>query len=149
MFLSKRRVFQVILLVPLATDFPFGALRAPAEQQEKRPELAKIFEKREEMIPCLDGVKLHTEIYTPKDAQGPLPILFERTPYGISALDKGMSRGLYRYADMFAQCYIFVFQDILELYVSEGKCEMLHTAPAPGDPKGVTESTDTYDTIEW
>ncbi len=149
MFLSKRRVFQVILLVPLATGFPFGALRAPAEQQEKRPELAKIFDKREVMIPVRDGVKLHTEIYTPKDARGPLPILFERTPYGISAPDKGMSRGLYRYADMFADGYIFVFQDIRGRYGSEGKFEMLHTAPAPGDPKGVTESTDTYDTIEW
>src|SRR5439155_156014 len=34
-------------------------------------------------------------------------------------------------------------------YGSEGKFEMLHTSPDAGDAKGVTESTDTYDTIEW
>ena len=40
------------------------------------------------MIPVRDGVKLHTEIYAPKNATEPLPILLERTPYGISATDK-------------------------------------------------------------
>jgi len=118
-------------------------------QQDKSTDLAKIFDKREVMIPVRDGVKLHTEIYTPKDAKGPLPILLDRTPYGISAPDKGMSNGLYRYSDMYADGYIFVFQDIRGRYGSEGKFEMLHTAPDPGDPKGVTESTDSYDTIDW
>jgi len=56
--------------------------------------LAALFEKREVMIPVRDGVKLHTEIYTPKNAKEPLPILFERTPYGISAANKGMSYSL-------------------------------------------------------
>src|SRR6476620_1543930 len=115
-------------------------------QQDRRAELAKLFDKREIMIPVRDGVTLHTEIYTPKDAKGSLPFLFERTPYGISAPDKGMSGHLFRYSEMFADGYIFVFQDIRGRYGSEGKFEMLHTAP---DAKGVTESTDTYDTIEW
>src|SRR5207253_9192973 len=84
-----------------------------------------------------------------KEAKEPLPILLDRTPYGISAPDKGMSNGLHRYSDMYADGYIFVFQDIRGRYGSEGKFEMLHTAPDPGDPKGVTESTDTYDTIDW
>ena len=43
---------------------------------------AELFEKSEVMIPMRDGVKLHTVIFTPKDRTGPLPILFERTPYG-------------------------------------------------------------------
>ena len=118
-------------------------------QQPKREDLAKMFDKREVMIAVRDGVKLHTEIYAPKDAKEPLPMLLDRTPYGISAPDKGMSNNLYRYADMFADGYIFVFQDIRGRYGSEGKFEMLHTAPDPGDPKGVDESTDTYDTIDW
>ncbi len=45
------------------------------------------FEKRDVMIPTRDGVKLHTVIFTPRDASGPLPILLERTPYGV--LDGG------------------------------------------------------------
>jgi uncharacterized protein len=114
--------------------------------QAQQPDLAKLFDKREVMIPTRDGVKLHTEIYTPKDAKEPLPFLLERTPYGISAADKGMSGHLYRYSEMFSDGYIFVFQDIRGRYGSEGKFEMLHTAP---DGKGVNESTDAYDTIEW
>jgi len=98
------------------------------------------------MIPVRDSVKLHTEIYTPKDAKEPLPFLLERTPYGISTADQGMSGHLFRYSEMFSEGYIFVFQDIRGRYASEGKFEMLHTAP---DAKGVNESTDAYDTIEW
>ncbi len=81
-------------------------------QQDKRADLAKIFDKREVMIPVRDGVKLHTEIYTPKDAKEPLPMLLDRTPYGISAPDKGMSGQLFRYSDLYADGYIFVFQEI-------------------------------------
>src|SRR5215475_4961506 len=90
-------------------------------QQDRRAELAKVFDKREVMIPARDGAKLHTEIYTPKDAKEPLPFLFERTPYGISAADKGMSGHLFRYSEMFPDGYIFVFQDIRGRYGSEGK----------------------------
>jgi putative CocE/NonD family hydrolase len=144
---SLRRMIAAASLFILLTLI-FGAPLAFA-QQDKRADLANLFDKREVMIPVRDGVKLHTEIYTPKDTKEPLPILFERTPYGISAPDKGMSYSLFRYSDMFADGYIFVFQDIRGRYGSEGKFEMLHTAPDPGDAKGVTESTDTYDTIEW
>ena len=35
------------------------------------------------MIPVRDGVHLQTVILTPVDQQGPLPILFRRTPYGV------------------------------------------------------------------
>ena len=114
--------------------------------QEQRLDLAMLFDKREVMIPVRDGVKLHTEIYTPKDAKEPLPFLLERTPYGISTADQGMSGHLFRYSEMFSDGYIFVFQDIRGRYGSEGKFEMLHTAP---DAKGVNESTDAYDTIGW
>src|SRR5258708_2459376 len=133
----------------LALTIAFFLTATVTLAQNQRSDLAKLFDKREVMIPVRDGVKLHTEIYTPKDAKEPLPMLLDRTPYGISAPDKGMSGQLFRYADMFADGYIFVFQDIRGRYGSEGKFEMLHTAPDPGDPKGVDESTDTYDTIEW
>ena len=140
--------FRSIAVVAL-----LGALASlGAAQQDRRAELAKLFDKREVMITVRDGVKLHTEIYTPKEAKEALPILFERTPYGISAADKGISYSLFRYQDMFADGYIFVFQDIRGRYGSEGKFEMLHTAPDGGDSAskgGVDESTDTYDTIDW
>jgi uncharacterized protein len=138
---------RVVLVAAIVTG-----ILAPgpnAAQENKRPDLAELFDKREVMIPVRDGVKLHTEIYTPKNVREPLPFLMDRTPYGVSAANKGMSNELYRYQNLFADGYIFVFQDIRGRYGSEGKFEMLHTSPDPADPKGVNESTDTYDTIEW
>jgi uncharacterized protein len=107
------------------------------------------FDKAEVMIPMRDGIRLHTEIYTPKDATQPLPIIFERTPYGISASNNGYSRMLSRYDSMMPDGYIFAFQDIRGRYSSEGKFVMLRPIHDRADPKGVDESTDTYDTIDW
>jgi uncharacterized protein len=117
--------------------------------QQKSRDYTQLFDKREEMIPVRDGIRLHTEIYTPKNAAEPLPILFERTPYGISAADKGYSRMLARYDDMVSEGYIFVFQDIRGRYGSEGKFVMLHPIHDPSDAKGIDESTDTYDSTDW
>jgi len=118
-------------------------------QGTTRQELPALFEKKEVMIAMRDGVKLHTEIYTPKNAKEALPIFLERTPYGISADDKGYSPKLYRYSHMFADGYVFVFQDIRGRYGSEGQFVMNRPVRDAGNPKGVDESTDTYDTIEW
>ena len=119
------------------------------EQKAPLPDLPKMFEKREVMISARDGVKLHTEIYTPRDAREPLPIIMMRTPYGISAGGNGHSRMLYENADMFADGYIFVFQDIRGRNLSEGKFEMNRPLHDPKVAKGTDESTDTYDTIDW
>jgi uncharacterized protein len=118
-------------------------------QGTARPELPALFDKKEVMIAMRDGVKLHTEIYAPKNAKEAMPIFLERTPYGISADDKGYSPKLYRYSHMFADGYVFVFQDIRGRYGSEGQFVMTRPVHDPGDLKGVDESTDTYDTIEW
>src|SRR5215472_1260365 len=64
--------------------------------QKERPDYSALFDKTEIMIAARDGVKLHTEIYSPKNANEPLPIIFERTPYGLNDDDKGYSRKLAR-----------------------------------------------------
>jgi uncharacterized protein len=141
----RKSVFALLLLAAGALTFAFrfsGAQRQPVDY-------ASLFEKSEVMIAMRDGVKLHTEIYAPRAASEPLPILMNRTPYGISSEDKGVSGMLYRYADMVPDGYIFVFQDIRGRYGSEGKFEMLRPIHDPGDTKGTDESTDTYDTIDW
>ena len=119
------------------------------EQRKERPDLSKLFEKKEVMIPMRDGVKLHTEIYTPRDAKQPLPFLMERSPYGISAPDKSYSGILFRYSDLWSDGYIFVLQDIRGRYGSEGQFAMNRPVHDPKDAKGIDESTDTYDTIDW
>ncbi len=68
----------------LLITFAFSAVAGFA-QEAKAPAYTEIFDKKEVMIAARDGNKLHTEIYTPKNSKEPLPIIFERTPYGISA----------------------------------------------------------------
>jgi|SRR5579883_563379 putative CocE/NonD family hydrolase len=140
------KTFQRILIAASL----LWAVRPTLQGQETgRPDLPSLFDKREVMIPMRDGVKLHTEIYTPKDAKQTLPVFLERTPYGISAEDKGYSHKLYNYAHMFADGYVFVFQDIRGRYGSEGQFVMNRPVHDPSDSKGIDESTDTYDTIDW
>jgi putative CocE/NonD family hydrolase len=117
--------------------------------QRQRLDFPALFDKHEVMIPMRDGAKLHTEFYTPKNVSGPVPILMNRTPYGISSPDKGFTGMLFRYSDMVPDGYIFAFQDIRGRYASEGKFVMLRPIHDPSDPKGVDETTDTYDTIDW
>ncbi len=128
-----------------------GSLVLPfwASAQQERPDYSTLFDKTDVMIPARDGVKLHTEIYSPKNAAEPLPIIFERTPYGLSDDEKGYSRKLGRYAEMIPDGYIFVFQDIRGRYGSEGKFVMQRPVRDPKDPKAIDEGTDTYDTIDW
>jgi uncharacterized protein len=133
----------------LALAFLLACAVSAQDQKPARPDLSKLFAKQDVMIPMRDGVKLHTEIYTSRDAKGPLPIFIERSPYGISAPDKGYSPSLFRYADMWPDEYIFVLQDIRGRYGSEGKFEMNKQAYSVSDPKAIDESTDTYDTIDW
>jgi len=120
-----------------------------AAQQQARADYGNLFEKSEVMIPMRDGVKLHTEIYSPKGGGESLPMLMVRTPYGIASPDKGISRMIYRYADMVPDGYIFVFQDIRGRFGSEGKFVMLRPIHDASNARGVDESTDTYDTIDW
>ncbi len=144
---SIRKISSVTLFLALT-----GLLFVPrfgAAPQRQRPDLSALFDKSEVMISMRDGVKLHTEFYTPKNAAATLAILFSRTPYGISSPDKGISNMIYRYADLVPEGYIFAFQDIRGRYGSEGKFVMLRPLHDPNDPKGVDESTDTYDTIDW
>ena len=144
---SIRKISGVTLFLALA-----GLVCVPrfgAAPQRQRPDLSALFDKSEVMIPMRDGVKLHTEFYKPKNAAAPLPILFSRTPYGISSPDKGISNMIYRYADLVPEGYIFAFQDIRGRYGSAGKFVMLRPLHDPSDAQGVDESTDTYDTIDW
>src|SRR3989442_6604435 len=68
------------------------------------------FDKIEQMIPMRDDVKLHTIIYAPKSHREPLPILFNRTPYGIDNIYRAFPGGSLK--EEIEEGYIFAFQDI-------------------------------------
>jgi hypothetical protein len=139
------RLVRAIVLIIAGTLFT----AIPGVAQRQALDYSQLFDKTEVMIAVRDGVKLHTEIYSPKKITEALPILFERTPYGIADPENGFGRKLRRYAELIPDGYIFVFQDIRGRYGSEGKFVMLHPIHDPSDVHGIDESTDTYDTIEW
>jgi len=115
------------------------------------------YEKREVMIPMRDGVKLHTVIVVPKDAEN-APILLTRTPYSATAQTSHAAsahlgpilNGYDNITDVIVEDgYIRVVQDIRGKYGSEGDYVMTRPLHGPLNPTPVDHSTDTYDTIEW
>jgi hypothetical protein len=101
----------------------------------------------EEMIPARDGVKLHVVILTPADIPGPLPILMQRTPYGVDGTsEKSFFRGR---PELAWAGYIYVGADIRGRYKSEGQFVMMRPLADHNNPKDIDESTDTYDTVDW
>jgi hypothetical protein len=141
--LWKGRIYLWVIIIILLFLLT-GRAQSPAP-----PDYSLLFDKTDVMISARDGVKLHTEIYSPKHPAGPLPIVIERTPYGLHDDAKGYSRILNRYSEMIPDDYIFVFQDIRGRYGSEGTFVMQRPVRDPKDPKAIDEGTDTYDTIDW
>lgn len=98
------------------------------------------------MIPMRDGVRLHAQVWRPQGVSGRLPILLQRSPYGFK-LERVSHSFDTEYAELAHEGFIFVLQDIRGRFGSEGTFVMLR--PQATTPRGVDESTDTYDTIEW
>ena len=112
--------------------------------------LRERYSKREVDIAMRDGIKLHTVIYSPRTSQGPLPILFTRTPYSAGPYGpEGYARSVGPGPQFAAAGYHFVSQDVRGRYRSEGKFEHMTPNIRNKGPKDVDESTDTWDTIEW
>ena len=133
-----RSVLLVVAMLAASVARPFEARQATAE-----PPLAGT----ETMVPMRDGVRLYTQVYTPKQADGPLPIILLRTPYGTGSLNPArVSTAL---AHLVADGYIFVQQDIRGRFKSDGAFVMLRQPRDPADAKAIDEGTDTYDTIQW
>ena len=109
------------------------------------------YDKAEYMIPMRDGVKLYTQVYTPKDKSQKYPILLFRTPYSVGYYKPNSFR-LYLGPnfDYAREGFIFVYQDVRGKFKSEGNFVVMkpHKAVKRG-PQDTDESSDTYDTIQW
>jgi hypothetical protein len=104
------------------------------------------FQYQEVMVPMRDGVHLQTVILTPIGKKGPLPILIQRTPYGVP--DKAPETIPPYLQELSDDGYIFVFQNVRGRFKSEG----VFGGPSEVDlnnPRAVNETTDAYDTIDW
>ena len=131
--LAALRVASLAALLALAA--------APADAQA--PDTAS-YACRVERIAMRDGAKLNSRLCVPKDQSAPLPIVMQRTPYGV---DGAYPEKLF--GELGIERYLFVFQDIRGRYRSEGLFVMNRPLHDPGDSNGVDESTDTYDTVAW
>ena len=87
------------------------------------------------MVPMRDGVRLATDLYRPKDVEGPVPTLFWRTPYNFNQLGR---RRMETALDYLERGYAFVIQNERGKFFSEGEWEIL------GAPR-----TDGYDALSW
>src|SRR5207244_7889426 len=113
--MTNKLVLQMAVIVVL-TSVPLHA------QTQQPPDPPAGFDKIEQMVPMRDGVKLHTIIYAPKSHRDALPILFNRTPYGIDNIYRGFAGGSLQV--LIEKGFIFAFQDIRGKFKSEGQFEM-------------------------
>jgi putative CocE/NonD family hydrolase len=105
------------------------------------------YDRQEVMIPMRDGVKLHAIILKPVSAQGPLPFLMDRTPYGVN--ETTMASFFGSRPELARAQYIYVAEDIRGRFKSEGQFVMMRPLADHHDTKAVDESTDAYDTVAW
>lgn len=132
-------------LIPLVLA-AFCCFSLPAQDRVR-----DTYTKTEYMIPMRDGVKLYTQVYSPKDRSVPYPFLITRTPYGVGSYGKDEFRAVLGPSREFAEeGYIFVYQDVRGKFRSEG--QFFHHPPFIVTKRSVAdvdESSDAYDTIEW
>jgi putative CocE/NonD family hydrolase len=122
-------------LVPAAAQTP--PVTAPADPG---------FTFEEVMIPMRDGVTLQTVILRPQGKAGKLPILLQRTPYGVP--DQAPVAGPGSWKFLAEDGYIMVIQNMRGQFRSGGDFTM-SMALSPKGSKAVDEATDAYDTVDW
>ena len=144
--MTRRFAYALVVVILSATALvpaQQGGL-SPAERQRRfdlEEELQTIaIVERKVMMPMRDGVRLATDIYRPKNASGPVPIVFSKTPYNFNFWDvrnrvpADMSTPL----AVIKRGYAYVVQNERGHYFSEGHYDIL------GAPV-----TDGYDAIDW
>ena len=136
----------------LALSWSAATLQGQARGEWPTAEYVKEhYTKREVDIAMRDGITLHTSIYSPKTASGPVPILLTRTPYSSAPYGPDQFSPYQGPGPKFATGagYHFVTQDVRGRYRSQGKFEHMTPNIRNKGPKDVDESTDTWDTIDW
>ncbi|HEU4763710.1 MAG TPA: CocE/NonD family hydrolase [Gemmatimonadales bacterium] len=104
--------------------------------------------RRELTIPMRDGVRLHAVALAPARDTAPLPILLIRTPFD-AARELLAAEPPAGFRELAKDGYIFVFEDIRGRSGSGGTFVTMRPLADPGDPEGIDESTDAWDTIDW
>jgi hypothetical protein len=95
---------------------------------------------RKVMVPMRDGVRLATDVYRPKDAAGPVPTVFVRTPYDFNFWDvrNGAPADMKRAVEAVKRGYALVMQNERGHFFSEGHYDILGAPVSDG-----------VDALEW
>ncbi len=123
--------YSLGLIVILIAFFNVQPVAAQDGVLEELKEIAVIDQKV--MMPMRDGVRLATDIYRPK-TEGPVPIIFSRTPYNFNAWRDGeMYERTYRSAlEAVKRGYAYVVQNERGRFFSEGEWDILGTPLTDG-----------------
>ncbi|MFO0939187.1 MAG: CocE/NonD family hydrolase [Pirellulales bacterium] len=105
------------------------------------------YSKQETRIKMRDGAELHTTIFSPQDKSQQYPIIISRTPYSCRPYGEEMHRAIGPSAHLEREGFIFVKQDVRGRWNSSDKYDNMR--PHVPHKEGISESSDTYDTIEW
>ena len=147
--MSVRTRFGVVLfacLLAAATIIPAQQRPGlPPDQVERRWSLENELQsiavvERKIMMPMRDGVRLATDIYRPKTAEGTVPIVFVKTPYNFNYWDvrNGVPADMTAALTAVRRGYAYVVQNERGHFFSEGNYDIL------GPP-----ITDGYDAMDW
>lgn len=148
----KKRVTESARLVKLFALVMIGAIGALSERASAQPidragYVSANYAKVEYRIKMRDGVELHTAVFSPKDKSQQYPILLNRTPYSCQPYGEQMHRSIGPSAYLEQEGYIFVKQDVRGRWNSGDKYDNMR--PHVPHAEGISESSDTYDSIEW
>jgi putative CocE/NonD family hydrolase len=123
-------LIALVLAVPSARAQRGGGM--PDEQRAQRwatenelQSLAHV--ERKVMMPMRDGVRLATDIYRPKDATGPVPIIWVKTPYNFNYWDvrNGVPADMTAALTAIKRGYAYVVQNERGHFFSEGNYDIL------------------------
>jgi len=135
-----------LLLAASAALLPVALVARPQAAPAPTAQAQSPYSYEEVMVPVRDGARLQTVILRPRGKTGPLPILFQRTPYGVPDAPPAKVPG--NQVSLDKDGYIYVYQSMRGRFKSDGVFT-LSTAVHPGQPKITDESTDAYDSIDW
>ena len=139
--------FLLIALVVLSSAF------AKAQSSSNQEYIKDNYTKTIHQIEMRDGVKLYTQVYSPKDTTQKYPIMMQRTCYSVRPYGEGKYPSRLGPNELLMkEGYIFVYQDVRGRWMSEGDFDNMRPN-IPGNDinnkKDIDESSDTYDTVDW
>ncbi|MHB1168691.1 MAG: CocE/NonD family hydrolase [Longimicrobiales bacterium] len=128
--------FLLLLAAPTHAQQPTpdAELIARRNALEERLQSIAIVE-RKLMLPMRDGVRLATDVYRPRNAAGPLPTIFVRTPYNFNFWDVrlGAPRDMSAVIEAVERGYAYVQQNERGHFFSEGNWEILGAPLSDGE----------------